>query len=400
MKLHSDYPFWMISEGLKNTFPTLQKNLSTDVAVIGGGITGALVGHALCQAGLDVVVVEKRHVAHGSTSASTAMLQYEIDKPLIELTKLVGAQTALRAYQLCCNALLTLEDLCGAVSSPVDFELHPSLWYASYRKHVKEILKPEFAARRAAGFDVDYLDEAELKQKFGFTAPGALLTRQAAHVNPYLLTNALLENVVAMGGRVHELTHVDQLTPSARGVVLHTGEGCTIKAKYAVVAAGYECRSFLPAPVGSLTSSYAIVSKPLDEKHLWYRNALIWETRKVYHYFRTTHDRRIMIGGRDEQFYSPQKRDSLIARKSRALQSDFQKIFPDIPFQTDFGWAGTFSETKDGLPYIGPCDNKRVLYAMGYGGNGITFSVIAAQFLRDMVLGKKNAELGMFGFGR
>jgi glycine/D-amino acid oxidase-like deaminating enzyme len=400
MKLHSDYPFWMISEGLRNTFPILQEDVRTDVVVIGGGITGALVAHALCEAGMDVVIVEKRHVAHGSTSASTAMLQYEIDTPMFLLAQKVGAKPALRSYQLCLDALLVLEQLCGRASARVDFETHPSLWYASYKKHVDELLKPEFAARRAAGFDVEYLDEADIERKFGFKAPGALLTAQAAQVNPYLLTNHLLDKVIAMGGRIHESTEVQQIIPSARGVVLQTTEGRTLRAKYVVVAAGYECQTFLSAPAGKLTSSYAIVSKPLAAKHQWYKNALIWETRKPYHYFRTAGDNRIMIGGRDEMFYSPDKRDSLLLRKSRDLLGDFQKLFPQIPFETDFGWAGTFSETKDGLPYIGPCDHKRVLYAMGYGGNGITFSVIAAQFLRDSILGRKNADAGMFGFGR
>src|SRR5687767_8584376 len=102
----------MISEGLKNSFPTLRENITTDVLVIGGGITGALISHRLCKAGLDVTLVEKQHVAHGSTSASTAMLQYEIDTPLFELIEKRGEQNALRAYTLCLEAIQKIADLC------------------------------------------------------------------------------------------------------------------------------------------------------------------------------------------------------------------------------------------------------------------------------------------------
>jgi glycine/D-amino acid oxidase-like deaminating enzyme len=390
----------MISEGLLNSFPTLLDNISTDVLVIGGGITGALISHKLCEAGLEVTLVEKRHIAHGSTSASTAMLQYEIDTPLFKLRKMRGEKNALRAYTLCLEAIQKIADLCARLPDKADFERHPSLWYASYKKHVKEILEPEFAIRRKQGFAVDFLSASDINAKFGFTAPAAILSEDAAQVNPYLMTNHLLAEVKAMGGRIHETTEVIRLTPTARNVVLETKSGATIKAKYVVMAAGYEAQTWLTENFSRIHSSYAIVSKPLKKKIQWYKNSLIWETKTPYHYLRTTGDHRIIVGGRDEPFYSPQKRDRLISRKSAELLQDFNKLFPEIPFETDFSWAGTFSETKDGLPYIGPFDHRRILFAMGYGGNGITFSVIAADILTDLIRGRKNANASVFAFSR
>lgn len=398
MNLHSDYPFWMISEGLKNSYPTLLDNISTDVLVIGGGITGALISRQLCDEGLDVTLVEKQHIAHGSTSASTALLQYEIDTPLFELREKYDEQRAVRAYSLCLQAIQKIADLCSKFPGHADFERHPSLWYATYKKHVKEILEPEFAMRRKHGFAVKFLSARDIEDKFGFTAPAAILSEDAAQVNPYVLTNHLLEKVIAMGGRVHEQTEIVNLVPSTRNVVLETAHGTTIKAKYVVVAAGYEAQKFLPENFSRMHSTYAIISKPLADKMQWYKNSLIWETKTPYHYFRTTGDRRIIIGGRDEPFYSPAKRDRLISRKSRELFGDFTKLFPEIPFEVDFAWAGTFSETKDGLPYIGAFDHKRVLFAMGYGGNGITFSAIAAEILTDLIKGRNSTDAHIFAF--
>jgi len=388
----------MISEGLKNSFPTLLDDLTTEVLVIGGGITGALISHKLCEAGLEVALVEKNHVAHGSTSASTAMLQYEIDTPLFELINTKGEKNATRAYALCLEAINKIEKICSKFPGKADFERHPSLWYASYKKHVKALLVPEFEARRKSGFDVSFLSEQNILDKFGFTAPAGIFSAQAAQVNPYLLTNFLLEEVAAMGGRIHELTEVEKITPSGRHVELETRSGIRIKAKYVVMAAGYESQNYLAKHCSKVHSSYAIISKPLINKTQWHKNALIWETKSPYLYLRTTGDNRIIVGGRDEPFYSPGKRDRLLSRKSRELLQDFTKLFPDIPFETDFSWAGTFSETRDGLPYIGPHDNKRILFAMGYGGNGITFSVIAADILTDLIQGKKNADAQLFAF--
>ncbi len=73
---------------------------------------------------------------------------------------------------------------------------------------------------------------------------------------------------------------------------------------------------------------------------------------------------------------------------------------PEAQFDIDFAWAGTFGKTDDGLPYIGSCGHKRILYALGYGGNGITFSVMAADILRDMILGRKNSDARIFAFNR
>lgn len=71
-----------LKNGLLATFPPLTSNADCDVIVLGGGITGALIAHTLCKKGVAVVVIDKRDIGWGSTSASTAMLQYEIDTEL------------------------------------------------------------------------------------------------------------------------------------------------------------------------------------------------------------------------------------------------------------------------------------------------------------------------------
>lgn len=400
MNLHSDYPFWMIKEGLKDNYPTLNKNLKTEVLIIGAGISGALIGYKLCKAGLGVTMVEKRHVAHGSTSASTAMLQYEIDTPLFKLIEKQGRKAAVRSFRLCEEAIGVIEKLSRKIPGRAEFERRPSLWYASYKKDVEEIIQPEYEARAASGFKVKLLDEKEIFKKFGFSAPAGILSESAGQVNPYLMTNFLLNKITGMGGSIYDLTEVEQWTPLKTHVRLKTTGGLEIEAKYVVIACGYESQNYLEKKVTDLNSTYAIVSKPISSKDLWYKNSLIWETKTPYLYMRTTGDNRILVGGRDEEFYSPEKRDKLIEKKSKQLEQDFRKYFPDIPFETDFSWAGTFGETKDGLPYIGSYDHKRILYAMGYGGNGITFSVTAADILKDLILGKKNKDADIFAFDR
>jgi len=90
-----------------------------------------------------------------------------------------------------------------------------------------------------------------------------------------------------------------------------------------------------------------------------------------------------------------------LGEKSLKLEKDFNKVFEDKSFVTDFTWAGTFGETKDGLPYIGTHpDFKRSYFVLGFGGNGITFSVTGMEMVSDWLKGKKHKLSSYFAFGR
>ena len=128
---------------------------------------------------------------------------------------------------------------------------------------------------------------------------------------------------------------------------------------------------------------------------------MLWESARPYTYIRTTSDNRIIIGGKDEVFYSPGKRDKLLKAKSKQLVKSFNKIYPDLKFIPDYNWTGTFAETKDGLPYIGKHKaHPNCYFSLCYGGNGITFSLIAAELIRDEILRKKNKDGNIFSFYR
>lgn len=146
---------------------------------------------------------------------------------------------------------------------------------------------------------------------------------------------------------------------------------------------------------------YVIASEPVRKRDLWKDKCLIWETARPYIYMRTTSDNRIIVGGKDDAFSSANKRDSLITIKSKQLLKAFLSKFPEVPFNIDFAWAGTFAETADGLPFIDVHPKmKRVFFALGFGGNGITFSQIAAVIIRDIICGKNNKDIGRFSFDR
>ncbi len=116
---------------------------------------------------------------------------------------------------------------------------------------------------------------------------------------------------------------------------------------------------------------------------------------------RTTTDGRVIVGGEDEDFINAKRRDALISQKTRTLVKKFGRLFPDVPLEVAYAWAGTFGTTKDGLAHIGVHHRfPHAYFALGYGGNGITFSLSAAEIIRDEFPGRKNPDASIFRFGR
>jgi len=160
--------------------------------------------------------------------------------------------------------------------------------------------------------------------------------------------------------------------------------------------------NYIDKKIVDLHSTYAISSEHMNHNtEFWKDGVMIWNTAKPYLYLRTVANKRILIGGRDEKFFNPLKRDRLVKQKSMLLAKDFCKLFPEITFKAEFSWAGTFGSTQDGLPFIGTYKKlPNSLFALGFGGNGITFSVVAAEMIAGFIKGRNNRDIKIFSFER
>jgi glycine/D-amino acid oxidase-like deaminating enzyme len=401
MDLKSGYPFWAIKNGLMCAFPQLKADISCDVVVVGGGITGSLIADELGKSGLDVVVVEQRDVAWGSSAASTALLQYEIDTHMADLAKMYGEFHAVQAYQACADAITDLQSLASELGD-VDFDMQESLYYASKRGH-KTPLREEYELRVKHGFDAQWLDSKAVKERFGIKAPCAILTKLAARVDPYRMASKLLLRLTERGGRVFDRTVIDAIEPSEKGVTLRTPEGLQIHAGHVVIAAGYASQKWLKKPVAKNRSSYAFITDPIEKTDLGLlASTMVWESARPYLYMRTTGDGRLLVGGDDDDIDIPSRRDKRVDSKARGLCKKVKKLFPSLSIHPAFSWGGTFAETEDGLPFFGehPQYGPRVQFAMAYGGNGISYSMIGAGLLRAHIEGRQHPLTELFSFSR
>ncbi|WP_438483422.1 NAD(P)/FAD-dependent oxidoreductase [Oleiharenicola lentus] len=400
MDLISGCPFWTINSGLLAAYPRLHEPIDCDVVIIGGGITGAFTAQALQEAGLNTVVLDKRDIGFGSTSASTCLLQYEVDTHLTKLARIHGEDKAVRSYRACRDALAKIGRLAERVGGDNGFIWRESFYGASNPRDIPG-LRREFELRRQHGFKASFWERAHIRDECSLPYGAAIISHEAAEIDAYRMTHALFRTAVASGLRIHDRTEVVSHRTTRRGVELRTAEGHRVRARHLVVASGYEAAQFLPKPVMELHSTYALVTEPLDKFPGWPGRRLIWETARPYVYLRTTQDGRAIIGGGDVPFRDPVERDKLLQAKVRWLLHRFEKLLPKIKPELAYSWTGTFATTDDGLPYIGRVKSQpHTWFALGYGGNGIIYSQIASEIIREGCLGRTHPDAELFGFAR
>jgi glycine/D-amino acid oxidase-like deaminating enzyme len=403
MRLYSGAPFWLIRNGLEDPtslrsgpFPTGEE---FDVAVIGAGLTGALVADTLTAERLRVVVLDRRAIAAGSTAATTALVTYELDVELRRLSARIGTADAVRAYQLNAAAVGGVGDVAATLDEDCGCAARPSLYLASRPAHARR-LEHEADLRQKQGLDAEYWTRRRVEQTYGFRSYGALRTGNAAVVDPVRLTRGLLRRAAGRGAVVLPYTELHDVA-SGRGRLRLRTSGGVLGTQRIVFATGYETPAPLRPGITALHSTYALATEPIPDLGPIRDGCLVWETARPYFYMRTTTDGRILAGGADAPFQNPDRRDALLPDRIRRLEKRLRQFVPDIQAVTAFSWAGTFAETPDGLPFIGPTAGfPRALFALGYGGNGITAGVIAAGILRDFCLGRPNADARLFRLDR
>lgn len=401
MDLRTGAAYWEIRNGLLKTYPPLLHDEAAAVAIIGGGVTGALVGHRLAAAGVDVVVIDRRDIATGSTAASTGLLQYETDTPLVELQSRIGPARAIRTWQLGQQAITAIESLCTAIGDPCDFSRQTAFYLASSARDARA-LAVEYDARARAGFDVQWLERPALESTYGLVAPAAIVSTNDAQIDCFRFTHQLLGHAAARHGlRAYDRTEVLDIDVQDDHVVLHTSRGPRIRAARVVWAAGYESVAETQRRVATHYSTWALATEPVAHTGSPALPGLIWETARPYLYARMTGDGRVVLGGQDEAFAQRHSNERLLIKKTERILARAAEVMPGLTLEVAYRWAGVFSSTKDGLPYIGSVpEHPHAWLAMGYGGNGITFSAIAADLIHDDWQRRFNPDAELFSFER
>ena len=400
MELRSPEAFWLLKNGILNSYPKLQENTACDIVVLGAGITGALISHSLQEANYNVIVIDKRDVANGSSAATTSMLQYEIDVPMVDLADMIGVQGAVECYQAGIESIDTLHNLVKKEKIDCGFDMKESLQVAHSKRAVKALRK-EFEMREKHGFDVTWLTSEEIEERYGMKSHPGILSAKGASIDAFQFAHGLFANNHKKGLRIYDHTTVSDIKYGDDAVQLKTEDGYIVDANKIIFCTGFETLQMFKKKYAEIVTTFACVSEQNINFFDTLDNTLIWDTADPYIYMRTTDDKRLLVGGEDIDYKYGTISEKVKRGKSAKLAKKLKKLFPEMNFIEDYVWAGAFGVTKDGLPFVGTHPNfKNAIFMLGLGGNGITFSVQGMDLVLKSLANYTDTLLHYYRFDR
>jgi glycine/D-amino acid oxidase-like deaminating enzyme len=409
-------PLWQDLAPRAPRFAPLSGARTVDVAIIGGGVTGAAAAWTFATAGLSVAVLEARRVGSGSTLASTALLMQEPDEDFAALRGRYGAPATKRIWELIRRATRQFVAAIRRLKIDAGLRQRDSVYY-TLRPDCVARLRLEHDSRRRAGLGGHWLDARALARATGIGAGhsgGGIRTRGNAEADPYRVCLGLVDAAVRAGASIFERSPVRRVDVERRGVVLHVASGnfgdsagpCRLRASQVVIATGYATPDFKPL-LGRfrMWNTYVATTEPLSaamRRQIGLGPVMLWDTDRPYHYARWGPQGRLMVGGCDRPVIVGEPRVRALAERTAGLITHFSNLYPVLhDARFTHAWEGLFATAPDGLPYIGPHRRyPRHLFALGYGGNGMTFGFLAAELLLRRLEGRIDADQEFFAFSR
>lgn len=341
-------------------YPGLKKDIETEVLVIGGGMAGILCARKLQDAGKKVVLAEAEQIGSGITARTTAVLTAQHDYLYQDMAKDFGEEIA-RAY-LRANLDAVAEFRKMSEKIPCDFESLPSIQYTA---NDPARLEREVQTVNRLGFSAEFTENIPLP----VLAVGASLYPDMGQFHPLKFLIGAAE-----GLEIYEKSRVLELKGTTAKL-----EKCSIRAKQVIVATHFPFinRNGLYFAKLYQNRSYVLALENAPDP-----GGTFAELEGLGLYFRPYGDLLLMGGG-----------DHRTGKKGGGweyLRSLARKYFPES--KERFYWANQDCMTLDGLPYVGEyaLNMPGVYVATGFNAWGMTNAMVAANLLRDMILGREN----------
>jgi glycine/D-amino acid oxidase-like deaminating enzyme/nitrite reductase/ring-hydroxylating ferredoxin subunit len=371
----------------------LSENISADVVIVGGGISGISTAYFLASAGLRVAVVEDGFIGSGETGRTTAHLVNVLDDRYSELINLFGEEKTKLAAESHTEAINRIELVAQSENIDCSFERLSGYLFLHEKDNKTDLVK-EFNSCAKAGLSAELVD----------SAPGIVDLRnpiirfnRQAQFHPLKYINGLCKSIIKKGGKIFTETHVDSVNKN--GVETKNG---IINAGHIVIATNTPVTNrFVIHTKQAPYRTYVIgskIKKGTLEKALWWDTGNPESTWPIqpYHYariFNFENDNDLLIvGGEDHKTGQADAENIFEKDRYNELELWMKRHFPQ-PGEVIFNWSGQVMEPVDSLAFIGrnPQDDENIYIATGDSGNGMTHGTIAGILLTDLILGKKNA---------
>lgn len=387
-------PPWL-SEVAK-PFPTLYRDLTVDVLIVGGGITGITAAYLMADLGLKVALLEKGSIGNGETGHTTAHVTFPADRRFRTLVADLGKNHAQAVWDAGLVGQEQIAQNVRAEQISCGLKRVPGYLFAAWGSDLEKErgeLEEDANLGRESGFDVAYVPLAPV------VAQPAVRFSNVLKIHPLQYLQGLATAAWEKGAEIYEQSPVTEFDGDKR---LVKALGHTIQYGHLMLATHVPLQGVsgtLSAALQNMKmaaySTYAIrahvAAVDLPE-------ALFWDTSDPYLHLRIDRSKgedgtSVILGGEDHK--TGQESHTLDCYA--ALESKLRSLWPDA--RVEAHWSGQVMETLDGLPLIGEAAERQFV-ATGYSGTGLTFGTLAAVMFRDHVTGTANPWKDLFRVNR
>jgi glycine/D-amino acid oxidase-like deaminating enzyme len=398
--------FWL-ARAPREPETALVGRVDTDVAIVGGGLTGlwtALHLKAL-EPDREVVIVERGATASGASGRNAGILTETIDHSHGAAVAHFGEAEARRLAALGRENVGELLAFVEGRGIDCDLERTGQLHVALNETQSHDLVRDREAARRLGIDDQRLLSREEVQAQIHSPRYlGALFDPRAAVLDPVKLVRGLAREARRAGVRIFERTTVTGLHENGAGVRLSAEPGEVLARKAVLATSAYSHLllsrlryRFLPL------YDYVLVSEPLRPAQRaalgWSGRQAVTDGRAFFNYYRLTSDDRVLWGTSEAAYYRGNRVDASRDHSERHyedLRRSFAWHFPGLgALDFPYAWGGAICATTRFTPFFGSALEGRVHYGLGYTGHGLGTTHLAGKLLAHRALDRTSPLFGL-----
>jgi len=366
-------------------YPSHRANVSAEVAIVGGGLTGCATAYAFAAAGIEVALLEAGRLGRGGSGSSSGWMSDDPGARFLDVERVLKLRATRHAWRSWRRASLDFAALVRRLRLKCDLEPKSTVLLARTPHEVAE-MKRDQKARMAAGLDISGLSAKAIMAETGIDAAHGVRLRGGATANPYRLTIGLARAAQARGALLFERSQVRRIQFKPKHVDVTTAGG-TLRAERVIVATGTPTGLFksLKRHVRSRSRFFAL-TEPVPAKirrQLGRRASVVRDGADPAHTVRWVGDDQLLVSGADSELVTPRSLEKTVFQRTGQLMYELSTIYPDISgLRPSYGWEAAYGRTASGLPAIGAHRNfPRHLFAFGDSSDGMTGAYLASRIL-------------------
>ena len=372
------------------------RDLDVDVAIVGSGYTGLACAIYLAREfGIKAAVLEANQVAWGCSTRNGGQGQNAAGRlSRSQWIARFGKDVALRLHAEVQDGFATFEGLIQSGDIACEPQRGGHLYIAHRQRNLDKIAAESKLLNDVFGYASRVVSREELRRDFvdEAEAVGAVHEPLGTGVHPAKYAFGLQRMARQLGARIHTASPVRGIAQHGDMFHLRTPGGTVRARAVGIATGGYTGAEMTPQLRGRIMPilSNSIVTRPLtpaERAAINFRTTqVITDTRTLRFYYRLLPDNRVQIGSRSAVTGA----DATHERHLQLLIDGLHRKFPPLRgIPIDYSWWGWVDVSHDMLPRITrPDPNANLVYALGYGGNGVSYSAQAGRRMAQMIAGQ------------